>query len=184
MENILIDSTLRTLSLISNDRFFANERGYQATLHSILRQILTEVGTVNDSRILESEYQKSVRHHTDQRPDIILHIPATREVAVTENNYAVWALKRRAYRRGALEDFEKLDEMFETLHYQIGFFINIDSVHTQLSHYHGGFKERVMGCSTKKVESSLVVTFARWANNEVVDRQDTYNLGIGIDADR
>ncbi len=60
-------------------------------------------------------------------PDIILHIPTeVSGVGVYENNFAVWALKREATKKGAIEDFKKLDKMFRDLSYPVGFFININ----------------------------------------------------------
>ena len=62
-----------------------------------------------------------------------------------ENNYAVWALKRGSSAQSAPDDFEKLDEMFATLHYPLGFFININAQQDFLDHYPGPFRDRLYG---------------------------------------
>jgi hypothetical protein len=63
-----------------------------------------------------------------RRPDIVLHVPAENSSAgVAENNFAVWALKRRSTQSQARDDFARLDEMFERLCYPLGIFANIDA---------------------------------------------------------
>ncbi len=67
---------------------------------------------LNDEIILEQEYQKSARHHLpeDQRPDIVLHVPAeVHNLRVTEGNFAVFALKRQTTKEKARDDFRKLN---------------------------------------------------------------------------
>lgn len=62
-----------------------------------------------------------------------------------ENNYAVWAFKRRVSRGGARADFGKLNEMFHILQYPLGFFVNIDADRDLLEEYEGQFADRLFG---------------------------------------
>jgi hypothetical protein len=90
------------------------------------------------------EYQKSTRHDTSQRPDIVYHIP--KEVSgasVWENNFAVWALKHSASAAGAEEDFGKLDEMCVRLRYPLIVFLNVCSSKTRLDSYQGNYHQRI-----------------------------------------
>jgi hypothetical protein len=95
-------------------------------------------------RILEMEYQKSARHGTDQRPDIVFHIPAEISRApVADNNFAVWALKHKASETEANADFGKLDDMCRALRYHLAVFVNISSVRTHLAAYTGRYADRI-----------------------------------------
>jgi hypothetical protein len=168
----LVDATIQALSAVKNGRFFLNERGYQGEFHSCLRNLLIEQGFIDESQILETENQKSERHNTHQRPDIILHIP--REVSgadVTENNYAVWALKLRASKEKAKEDFDKLDEMFSKLHYPIGFFINIDSESHHFNNYDGGNADRLVTFSVRLIDANVSIKMAYWENDDIKEIQ-------------
>src|SRR5690349_20323821 len=123
----IILATIRALRSISERRLFRTERGYHGRFYCALQAELEEQGLFETGAILEMEYQKSTRHGIAQRPDIILHIPAEdRSTSVDEGNFAVYALKRKASLNVARDDFEKLDTMFENLHYPLGFFLNID----------------------------------------------------------
>lgn len=105
-------------------------------------------GVLNEETVLEMEYQKSARHGTYQRPDIVLHKPTeVTRASVTQNNFAVWALKRRASIEAAREDFDKLDAMFSTLQYPLGIFINVDTRENCTNHYRGPYRERLHGCA-------------------------------------
>lgn len=109
-----------------------------------LQRILERGGFPRPGRNLGMEYQKSDRYGLSQRPDIILHIPADEENArVTENNVAVWALKRRDSSQHVREDFDKFDEMFETLNYLLGIFVNFDAQQHFGNLYDGRFPKRV-----------------------------------------
>ena len=132
---------------IAHPRFFSNERAYQGRLYCNLLNRFEYDGLLDNEELIEIEYQKSTRHGLSQRPDIIYHIPAEiTKTDVDKNNYAVWALKRSATPDKAASDFEKLDEMFSTLKYSLGIFINIGSSKTHLDLYHGDFKERLISC--------------------------------------
>ena len=127
MEKQIIDATIVALKSINHIRLFKSERGFQGRLFCKLLSIFDSYDIISDDLILEMEYQKSSRHSMKQRPDIILHIPTeVSGVGVYENNFAVWALKREATKKGAIEDFKKLDKMFRDLSYPVGFFININ----------------------------------------------------------
>jgi hypothetical protein len=95
--------------------------------------------------MLEMEYQKRFRWHgTNQRPDIIFHIP--KEISgepCWKNNYAVWELKRAGSIKKAQGDFHKLDYMCGSLKYALAIFINVASHDTHLTHYNGRFRERI-----------------------------------------
>jgi hypothetical protein len=96
------------------------------------------------------EYQKSTRHATTQRPDIILHVPVEHSSdGVTANNSAVWALKRKATAAGAMDDFNKLDEMFQNLHYPLGIFINLEADHHFTGEYTGRYPDRLVGVAVR-----------------------------------
>lgn len=112
--------------------------------------------------MLEMEYQKSARHGTYQRPDVILYVPAeVRGADVRENNIAVWALKRRASIQDAADDFGKLNAMFEALRYSLGFFINIDAQHTRISTYAGNYPDRVHAIAARLTAEGVQVRTAR-----------------------
>ena len=140
----ILTATDEALRQVTELRFLRTERGFQGKFYCALQQILDEMGLLEDERILEMEYQKSARHGMIQRPDIILHVPAEDSGAgVAENNFAVWALKRRATTSQARQDFARLDEMFERLCYPLGIFVNIDARDHFAASYDGGFPERL-----------------------------------------
>ncbi len=146
MRDLIIDSTLEGLPRVISPRFFASERGYAAALSCHIIRGIEDRRLMTDGRIVEMEYQKLRRHHMEQRPDIIFHIPTEYSQATPmENNYAVWALKRQADDEDALDDFWKLDQMFEQLHYPLGFFINVDSQSDKLEVYNGSYADRLIG---------------------------------------
>lgn len=55
----LINATIQSLRLIRNPRFFSTERGFQGEFFCALQNILIEQGIIDESNILEMEYQKS-----------------------------------------------------------------------------------------------------------------------------
>jgi len=140
----LIDATEEALHNVAEPRFLQTERGFHGRFYCALQQVLEKKGLLENGCILEMEYQKSARHGMSQRPDIVLHVPAEESGAVVgENNFGVWALKRQASKSKALEDFDKLDEMFETLRYPLGIFVNVDTRHNRADCYIGRFPERL-----------------------------------------
>jgi hypothetical protein len=139
-----IECTIAALRSVKNPRYLATERGYHGAFYCALRSALEAQGILSDKVILEMEYQKSSRHGTTQRPDIILHIPTeVSNLPVTENNFCVWALKRGAKRASALDDFWKLDEMCEELRYRLAVFVNIGASRTWLDVYSGPYRQRI-----------------------------------------
>lgn len=140
----LIAATEEALREVTAPRFFRSERGFQGRFYCTLQRLLDREAALKDGCILEMEYQKSARHGMRQRPDIILHVPAEDSGRpVIEDNFAVWALKRRATESDALDDFDNLNEMFGGLCYPLGFFVNIDAKDHFASSYRGRFPERL-----------------------------------------
>lgn len=140
----LIAATDEALREVAELRFLRTERGFHGRFYCALHQVLEKKGLLKNGCILKMEYQKSDRHGTSKRPDIVLHVPVEESGArVDENNYAVWALKRRATKSEANDDFEKLDIMFGTLCYPLGLFINIDAKRHLAASYRGRFPERL-----------------------------------------
>lgn len=138
MREELVGATERAIKAVEATRFFQTERGFHGRFYCALHAELDKLHLMENGAILEMEYQKSARHGSGQRPDIIFHVPVERPIAdVTKNNFAVWALKRRATIESANDDFHKLDEMLDTLCYRFGFFINIDSTRPMREHYTG-----------------------------------------------
>jgi len=166
----IIEATIEALCSVTNPRLFHTERGYQGAFFCALQRVLEEKGIVDGACILEMEYQKSGRHGTRQRPDIILHVPVEiSDSAVTENNFAVWALKREAGTERAMEDFQKLDAMLDHLKYPLGFFINIASTSHHLEEYKGDFLDRLVAIAVNLRETTLVIKSARWLDGNLVE---------------
>jgi len=172
MREQMISATIEALQSVCENRFYQTERGYQGRFYCALQKALDDRGILNGDVILELEYQKSAKHGLNQRPDIILHIPAELNEGNREiNNFAVYALKRRASRSTAQEDFGKLDEMFERLNYPIGIFINIDSTLHHINNYSGNFKSRIIAFSVKRINNTISIKQATWVNdivNEII----------------
>lgn len=140
----LIDATEEALHHVAEPRFLQTERGFHGRFYCTLQRVLEKKGLLQNGCILEMEYQKSDRHGTNKRPDIVLHVPAEQSGArVDENNYAVWALKRRATKSEARDDFAKLDIMFGTLCYPLAIFVNVDAKDHRAGCYSGKFPERL-----------------------------------------
>lgn len=142
---IILQATIEALKHINQQRFFDTERGYHGKFYCELQSALDARNMLYDGIILEMEYQKSERHSTHQRPDIVLHIPRKYPGGtVKDNNFAVWALKHRASDTRAADDFKKLDEMFEELCYPLGVFINIGDSRHHYAHYNGRYANRLV----------------------------------------
>lgn len=163
MRDLLIDATEFALRSVNSERFFQTERGFQGCFYAALQERLNKMDLLVDGAILEMEYQKSARHDMGQRPDIIFHIPVEHSHAnVSENNYAVWALKRKATALEAIEDFNKLDQMFNHLHYSIGFFINIDATDPMRHYYTGEYKKQLYSVA---VNLGPFMVETKWAHD-------------------
>ena len=140
----IIAATDEALRQVAEPRFLRTERGFQGQFYCALQRALEQRGLLAGGRILEIEYQKSARHRMAQRPDIVLHVPAEESGArVAENNFAVWAVKRRATSAQAKDDFAKLDQMFQELSYPLGIFVNVGASDHFASSYEGRFPDRV-----------------------------------------
>lgn len=144
MQALLLQAVVEALRADTPQRFLRSERGYQGRFYCALQEALDRRGVLKDGIILEMEYQKSSRHNMNQRPDIILHIPAEESRSgVQANNFMVIALKRRASSDLAKEDFDKLDQMCGQLRYSLAVFINIDCADHHLDRYTGDFADRI-----------------------------------------
>ena len=156
----LICATEAAIGAVGHPRFFDTERGFQGEFHHALRTQLDQMGVCPAGSILELEYQKSRRHGVRQRPDIILHVPASAGGSVRADNHAVWALKHRATVRKAREDFDHLDEMFRELDYPLGFFVNIGSPDPMLQHYAGTYRDRLLGVGVTHKHGETVIQWS------------------------
>lgn len=161
MTKDIIDATEEALRKVVDPRFFQTERGFQGQFYCALQRQLEEKGLLKGGYLLEMEYQKSRRHGITQRPDIILHVPAEVSGAqVIQNNLAVWALKKRATEEEAEQDFFRLDEMFDVLHYPLGFLVNIDAKNNFASSYQGRFPGRLRTVAVW-LESTVMTAWGR-----------------------
>lgn len=161
MREALIAATEAAIRSIGAVRFFRTERGFHGRFYCALQAELDRTGLVQDGAILEMEYQKSARHGIGQRPDIILHVPVEHSGSgVRANNFAVWALKRRASVAEAREDFEKLDQMFSMLDYPFGFFVNIDADEPMRDHYTGQYRDRLAAVAAHLTGATVRVNWA------------------------
>ena len=144
MSNILINATEAAIRAVDGSRFFRTERGFQGRFYCALQAELEQAGLLTNGAILEMEYQKGAAHGMQQRPDIVFHVPIEHSGAGRiSNNFAVWALKRKATIASAKNDFDKLDQMFSGLCYPLGFFVNIDTTDHMAEHYNGPFRTRL-----------------------------------------
>lgn len=161
MHQALINATEAAIRAVDAARFFQTERGFHGRFYCALQEQLDQAGLMVNGAILEMEYQKSRRHDLSQRPDIVFHIPVEYSGAtVQENNFAVWALKRRASPAKAKSDFVLLDEMFQSLHYPLGFFLNIDSTDPMTQHYQGAFPDRLVSFAAQLSDGQTTVCWA------------------------
>ena len=161
MRRELISATESAIRAVDAERFFQTERGFQGRFYCALQAELDRLGLLVNGAILELEHQKSARHGLSQRPDIVFHIPNEHSrTGVTSNNFAVWALKRKATPKDARDDFTKLDAMFEILHYPFGFFVNIDAVDPMRQHYEGRHSTRLAAVAAKLASNQINVVWA------------------------
>lgn len=179
MRELIITSTIDALRSIEQNRFYKTERGYHGRFYCALQSALDEQGVLKSDSglILEMEYQKSSRHGTGQRPDVILHTPTeVTNAQVTENNVAVWALKRNGNDNKAKEDFEKLDLMFKRLHYPLGFFINVSSDLHRLDKYEGHSPNKLIAFAVKLTNGEIRIRKAIIEDGKVIETE--YNKVI------
>ncbi len=161
MLDALITATEAAIRSVDAARFFQTERGFHGRFYCALQYQLEQASLMTEGAILEMEYQKSRRHGSGQRPDIVFHVPAEHSrSSVQANNFAVWALKRRASTADAKSDFASLDEMFCTLHYPFGFFVNVDSTDPMRQHYTGAYSHRLAAVAAKLTDTQTLVHWA------------------------
>jgi hypothetical protein len=173
MKDLILRATVRALRSVNRARFFQTERGYHGAFYHELHVALDALGVLSEEVILEIEYQKSDRHGTHQRPDIILHTPAElHNTPVNVGNLAVFALKRRASRREAMADFDKLDDMFHNLEYPLGVFINVDSPAHHLRSYEGEYKGRLHSFGVRSAGETVTIIHAHWAEEKVIENRE------------
>lgn len=162
MKATLVSVTITALEAVRDQRFYSTERGFQGRFYCALQELLTQQALLDGNVILEQEYQKTSAHGLTQRPDIIMYIPREYAgAAPSENNFAVWALKRCADIDRARDDFDKLDQMFEVLRYPVGFFININSSEHHRSAYRGRFPTRLACFSVQLTSTGPSATLQR-----------------------
>lgn len=144
----IIDLIIEALRRINNPRYYRNERGFITEFYHQLSPLVQNSRLYPPETILETEVQKRRADHfgINQRPDMLIHIPI--ETGLTdrpdENNFVVFAAKRRGGRRQSLDDFRKLDEMFLHLNYELGIYINLQRYPSRfLPHYVGPYKPRI-----------------------------------------
>ncbi|MGY0613418.1 hypothetical protein [Luteimonas sp. A501] len=167
MREVLVAATEAAIRSVDATRFFRTERGFHGRFYCALQAELDRAGLIADGAILEMEYQKSARHELWQRPDIIFHIPVEHSHAnVKANNFAVWALKRQASVAEARDDFEKLDQMFDTLHYPLGFFVNVDAIDPMREHYKGANRSRLAAVAAVAASLDGEQIGVHWAQPE------------------
>ncbi|MFZ6025270.1 MAG: hypothetical protein ACOYVG_12540 [Bacteroidota bacterium] len=161
---------------ITNARLFNSERGFQGELLAELVALLRTTRMFPNETIIEQEHQKTVKHHgIGQRPDIIIHIPI--EAGLTsnrnENNFYVIALKLNGNRKSAMDDFNKLDDMFNQLDYPEGVFINIGThPTTHLQNYNGANKSRIHEISLALNNNQVQMTHVKFEADVVAINRD------------
>lgn len=161
MRDILIRATDAAIRAVDAPRYFCTERGFQGRFYCALQAELDGAGLLVDGAILEMEYQKSSAHSMGQRPDIIFHVPVEHSGADRQaNNYAVWALKRKATTASARDDFDKLNQMFDGLDYPLGFFVNIDTASHFAEHYLGRYRNRLEAVAATLDGAQVITSWA------------------------
>lgn len=161
MREILVAATEAAIHSVDAARFFRTERGFQGRFYCALQSELDHAGLLTGGAILEIEYQKWAAHGMGQRPDIIFHVPIEHSgTDRNSNNFAVWALKRKATVASACDDFAKLNQMFLQLNYPIGFFVNIDAEEPMAIHYQGEYGGRLLAVSAGYSNGRVSTTWA------------------------
>jgi len=130
MSQNLIRAIADALKLVTANRYFRSERGFQGQFHVELDRLLRDRGLVSSQTLIEEEYQKTIRNHgISHRPDLIVHIPF--EPGLTgsrrEGNVVVFEFKIRGSRLDAVDRFIKLDDYLTALDYPLGVFVNINA---------------------------------------------------------
>lgn len=168
----ILGKTIQSLKEIRVARYFRSERGFAGEFYSKLSHSLAGTDLFPNQTILESEVQKTTKKHYGlrQRPDLVIHIPVEdgNTGDVTENNFVVYAFKLRGSLDKALSDFEKIEEMFSLLNYDLGIFVNINAYpNSYLEAYAGEFKNRIHELSISLVDGEVKIKHAYFVNNEL-----------------
>ena len=124
----ILDEIVNSIKAINTLRYFRSERGYQAEFYNQLSNNIEGKGIFPEDAILEAEVQKlNLQHYgVTQRPDLLIHIPL--ETGITENpnenNFVNFAFKLQGNENATLDDFSKLNQMFQFLNYELGIYIS------------------------------------------------------------
>lgn len=166
----ILERTLNALKEILNPRYHSTERGFVPHFYHHLELQILGQNLFPEGTIIEAEVQKRLNEHYGirQRPDLLIHIPI--ETGLTdnadENNFVVYGFKLNGNNQISLDDFAKLDEMFEGLNYEMGIFININSYpNTFLQNYTGNFRDRIHEYSIKLNNGNVEVMHAYFDDN-------------------
>lgn len=159
-KEVFLGTFRESVRAITNKRFFSTERGYQAELYAQLRCRLKEIAELEASAIIEAEYQKSpTRQKLRIRPDLIVHVPheARGDEDYTKDNFFVIEIKRKASKKDAEKVFNNLDQLFSTLNYELGVFLNIDSAKTFHNCYTGTYSKRLHCFAVRLANSEVII---------------------------
>lgn len=168
----IFDHIIQAAKSIRNERFYRTERGFAAEFRHQM-QIVEENDPIYPiEAIFEMEVQKSTRKHygVRQRPDLLIHIPLEAGLSenARDNNFVVFGFKRLGNRKSVLSDFDKLDEMFAQLNYEMGVFINVSAYpETYLESYTGVYPERIHEFSIGKQGDEILMRHARIIDGEI-----------------
>ena len=173
----IIEEIINTLKLITIPRYFRTERGFQSEFYKQLSNNLDGKNIFPEHTILEAEVQKRNLDHygVTQRPDLLIHIPI--ETGITqnanENNYVNFAFKLNGNINSSISDYEKLDQMFNLLNYELGIYININKYPiVYLNNYEGIYRNRIHEFSINLDNERVNVKHAFFENNELLIRDE------------
>ncbi|OPY85532.1 MAG: hypothetical protein A4E65_00108 [Syntrophorhabdus sp. PtaU1.Bin153] len=161
MKEAIIAAIVPALKKVTHRRFFENERGFQGEFRANLKAALGI--DFPDNTVIEDEHQKRLENHGLRlRPDLIIHVPYDEKTNPSRKtgNYVVFALKKRATEKIAIEDFGKLDGMIKALDYRLGVFINIDDSKTFYENCVVDSRDRIICFAVKKDGDNIVVVRA------------------------
>ena len=168
----IVNRTISALRQITVPRYFRTERGFVTEFYCQLTKQLEQVDLFPANTILETEVQKNRTAHygLTQRPDLLIHIPI--ETGLTqnanENNFVVFAFKLGGKPSRVQSDYEKLEEMFHHLNYEIGIFINIGAYPTTyLESYKGNFKDRIHELSIATTNGETKIWHSFFLDGEI-----------------
>ncbi|MBN1638533.1 MAG: hypothetical protein JW866_06190 [Ignavibacteriales bacterium] len=170
---MIIDLIVNALRNITVGRYYRTERGYVSEFYRLLYYAIEQNQIFPKNTILESEVQKRALDHygVTQRPDLLIHIPI--ETGLTdnanENNFVCFAFKLNGNFRKVNNDFEKLEQMFQYLNYELGVLINIGSYpQIYLDRYLGNYKNRIHEFSVGLADRNVEIRHAFFNGNEFV----------------